>query len=109
MTRYTTPHGVFHIEPKPSLPQVAVVHGFYVPVGERGKGNGHRLEADVMHQLRAELYDFAICTTADDNVPKQACLRNAGWFLMAIFDNRKTGRRHQVWGRQINIDESGAV
>ena len=97
--RYTTLKGVYHVEPLPSMPQVAWCHGFFVAADQRGNGHGRELEQHQAETLRAELYDYAITTTAADNHAKQACLRGAGWTLLATFDNSRTGMPHQVWGR----------
>ena len=35
--RYSTLYGVYHITPKPGLPQVAICHGFYVLDKMRGQ------------------------------------------------------------------------
>jgi hypothetical protein len=97
--RYTSPNGAYHVEPLPSMPQVAWCHGFWVAADQRGNGHGRELEQCQAETLSAELYDYALTTTAADNHAKQACLRGAGWTLLATFDNSRTGQAHQVWGR----------
>jgi GNAT superfamily N-acetyltransferase len=95
--RFSTKYGVFHITPKPGLPQVAICHGFYVIETMRSKGYGHKLMEDMVKQLRKDQFDYAICTTAWDNVAMQRCLVDGGWTLLANFHNRKTAQRHQLW------------
>ena len=95
--RYSTPYGVFHISPKPGLPQIAICHGFYVLSDQKGKGNGHQLMQDMLHSLQLENYDLAICSTADNNIAMQAVLKKANWTMKELFHNAKTGEFHQLW------------
>ena len=96
--RYSTSYGVYHITPKPGLPQVAICHGFYVLAGLKGKGHGHQLMSDMVGSLKLEHYDAALCTTSGGNAPMQKVLARAGWKLQFAFKNSKTGEEHQVWG-----------
>lgn len=36
--RFSTPHGSYEIQSMPSQPQLAICHGFFVPVHLRCKG-----------------------------------------------------------------------
>jgi len=95
--RYSLPYGVYHITPKPGLPQVAICHGFYVFDQVRGQGYGHQLMSEMTQALIAANFDYAVCTTAGDNTAMQSCLLRAGWEYMDNFHNRKTGSKHQIW------------
>lgn len=98
MLRQSNAQGVFHITPKPGLPQVAIVHGVYVLPEYRGNGWGHNIMRDIEIALIRDNYDAAICTTSGDNHAMQACLEAAGWSLLTTFHNRKTDAPHQMWG-----------
>ena len=102
MSRHTTHFGVFHITPKPDLPQVGIVHGVYILAEFRGQGLGSALVARINQQLELEHYDAAICTTAGDNTPMQKCLFRAGWKMLTTFHNRKTVAPHQIWGMEVS-------
>lgn len=82
---------------------MAICHGFYVLAEYRGKGMGHKLMVTMIDALAQANYDYAICTTAGDNAAMQAVLRKSGWERLSLFENRKTGLPHQVWGRKINV------
>lgn len=100
--RYTTTYGVYHITPKPEMPQVAICHSFYVMADVRGIGHGHKLMDSMMWNLEMEHFDYAMLTTAADNLAMQAILVRAGWTLSSTFFNRKTGLPHQVWHYTLN-------
>lgn len=102
MSRHTTEYWVFHLTPKPDLPQVAILHGVYVLPHARGNGLGHNLMQEITLSMKVEHFDAAICTTAGDNHAMQACLKKAGWGLFATFHNRKSNAPHQVWGITLN-------
>lgn len=104
MTRYATNAGAFHIEPLPSQPQLAHCHGFYVNHDMRRQGHGSALKAQQMKQLESLGYDFAICTVDSQNQAQITILQQAGWRMLADFDNSKTGGSTQLWGCAVTKD-----
>lgn len=98
MSRYSTIHGAFHIEPFPSQPQIAHCHGFYVRHDMRGQGYGHMLKEQQMNKLRELGYDYATCTVDANNAAQLAVLVRAGWEMLTEAFNSKTGGKTQVWG-----------
>lgn len=98
MTRYANNAGAFHIEPAPSQPQLAHCHGFFVRHDQRRKGYGHGLKGMQRTVLKQLGYDFAICTVDGKNQAQITILDQAGWAMLAEFDNSKTGGTTQIWG-----------
>ena len=98
MSRYAGSSGAFHFDGLPGQPQVAHCHGFFVPVGLRGQGNGHELKRTQMELLAYSLFDYAICTVDRDNLAQQAILTQAGWSRLTSFSNSKTGGSTELWG-----------
>ena len=100
--RYSTVFGVYEITPMAGLPQTAICHGFYVLDGMRGAGYGRKLMDCMLMSLKLENYDYAICTTQHNNTAMKMLLCRAGWIQKDIFQNRKTGQAHTVWGFSIS-------
>lgn len=101
MNRHTTFAGTFCVDQMPAQPQLALCHGFFVPTRQRGRGFAHMLKHQQMNMLRAENFDFAICTMDSSNAAQQAVLSKAGWQRLAEFDNSRTGGKTQVWGAKV--------
>lgn len=102
--RFAHNSGAYHIEPAPSQPQLAHCHGFYVDHDKRRQGLGSVLKAQQMRTLSQLGYDFAICTVDGQNQAQITILQQAGWNVLAEFDNRKTGGITQVWGCAVTKD-----
>lgn len=102
MTRYATNYGAYNIESMPSQPQIALCHGFFVPANLRGHGYGKALKRDQENQLKADMFDYAICTCDKANEIQQKVLASAGWSLLGEFSNSKTGGKTQIWGRDVS-------
>jgi len=100
--RFALPQkGAHEIESFPSQPQVAICHGFFVPVGDRNQGFAHVLKRHQTDTLERLGYDFAICTVAAGNIAQKRVLTQANWIRLAEFDNSKTGERTELWGYEL--------
>lgn len=96
--RVSTPQGCYEIESMPSQPQLAICHGFFVPVHLRGKGLANKLK-QIQAQTLAHLgYDYATCTVCSSNSAQKQVLHNAGWRMLASFRSSKTGEPVELWG-----------
>lgn len=100
-TRHTTFAGTFQVDSMPQQPQLALCHGFFVPLRQRGRKFGHLLKKQQMQMLSGENFDFAICTCDSSNAAQQAVLTKAGWQRLAEFANTRTGGKTQIWGSTV--------
>lgn len=99
--RHTTIYGTYAVDQMPQQPQLALCHGFFVPTRQRGRGFAHRLKDQQMGLLRADNFDFAICTCDSSNAAQQAVLTKAGWSKLAEFNNTRTGGKTEIWGSTV--------
>lgn len=96
--RHSSVYGTFCIDAMPGQPQVGLCHGFFVPVKNRGKGFANKLKHQQAQALKADNFDFGLCTVDAPNAVQQHVLEKAGWSCLAEFSNSRTGGRTQVWG-----------
>lgn len=101
MSRYSSPHGVFHIDPLPGQPQIAHCHGLFVFPEYRSQGYGHAIKAAQARLLSELGFDFATCTVDSTNAAQLTVLKRAGWSFMSSFHNSRTNTTTQVWGFEI--------
>lgn len=99
--RHTTIYGTYAVDQMPQQPQLALCHGFFVPTRQRGRGFAHKLKDQQMGLLRADNFDFAICTCDGSNAAQQAVLQKGGWVMLAFFPNSRTGGITQIWGAHV--------
>lgn len=98
MTRYATEHGAYEIDSMPGQVQVALCHGFYIELDQRGRGLAH-LQKEHQNLILSELgYDNAICTVAHDNAAQKRVLELAGWNRLSAFPNTRLGGMTELWG-----------
>lgn len=95
--------GVYgEIDTLPGCTQVAISHGVFVPLGERGKGKGKAAQAARLSVLKEGLgYDYAICTVDLKNEVQLKVLTEAGWSYLTSFPSSKTGNNVAIFGRQL--------
>jgi predicted GNAT family acetyltransferase len=96
--RISTPHGAYEIDSMPSQPQVAICHGFFVPLHLRGKGLANKLKQHQAQMLSNLFYDYATCTVCSSNSAQKHVLQNAGWRMLSSFRSSKTGDPVELWG-----------
>lgn len=101
MTRHATPYGAFEVDSLPSQPQIGVCHAFFVRHDRRGEGLAHTLKQAQAEALANQQYDYGLCTCDGANVAQQRVLSAAGWRMLDVFSNSKTGFVTQIWGRPI--------
>jgi len=107
--RFATPVGAYEIDSVPSQPQVAHCHGFFVPIGMRGKGLAHDLKTNQNLVLASLGYDYATCTVCGSNAAQKRVLTRAGWLRLASFVSSKTGEQVELWGWKVaNIGEGNS-
>jgi ribosomal protein S18 acetylase RimI-like enzyme len=106
--RYHSEFGAFAIDPVPGQPQLAHCHSFFVVPEGRGKGIGTQMKLKQMEQLEAELYDYATCTVDAANTAQKRVLEKTGWKRLAVFDNRRTGGKTELWGWEVGTDGESA-
>lgn len=102
MTRFSTPHGIYCIDPTPNQPQLAVCHSFFVPVSKRGQGVGRQLKLHQCQKLVDLHYDYAICTVRADNYAQIKILEKCGWSPLTDFQSSSTGVDTIVWGWKVS-------
>lgn len=100
-TRHTTFAGTFQVDSMPQQPQLALCHGFFVPLRQRGRKFAHQLKKQQMQFLDGENFDYALCTVDGANAAQLAVLTKAGWQQLAEFANTRTGGRTQIWGAKV--------
>lgn len=100
-TRHTTFAGTFQVDSMPQQPQLALCHGFFVPMRQRGRKLAHKLKLQQMQYLAGENFDYAVCTVDGANAAQQAVLTKAGWSMLAEFNNTRTGGKTQIWGAKV--------
>lgn len=100
-TRHTTFAGTFQVDSMPQQPQLALCHGFFVPMRQRGRKLAHKLKLQQMQYLAGENFDFAVATVDGANIAMQKVMEGAGWQRLAEFPNSRTGGSTQIWGAKV--------
>lgn len=106
MSRYYYPYGVFEVDTIPAQPQIAHCHGFFVPIGLRGKGHAHTLKQRQVECLHEQFFDYATSTVDASNAAQKKVLTKAGFHRLDVFTNSKTGGKTEIWGRQISREQT---
>ncbi|WP_306602512.1 hypothetical protein [Azonexus sp.] len=106
-TRYASEFGAFEISPIPGQPQLAHCHGFFIVPAGRGKGLGTQQKLEQMRLLDESLYDYATCTVDAENAAQKRVLTKTGWTFLVAFDNRRTGKKTELWGWEIGGEDNG--
>jgi len=94
--------GVGEIENLPGCSQVAVFHSVFVPVENRGRGEGSKGHQKRLEYARELLYNYAICTVDSTNLREVAILEKFGWKKLDCFNSFKTGHNVALYGKHLN-------
>lgn len=103
MPRYADTYeaGVYSLDPLPGCDQVCVSHSMYMKENLRGKGGAYNFMTRRFEKMRELMYNCAIATVRDDNLPQVKTMEKYGWKKVHTFRSGKTISSVSIWVRDV--------
>lgn len=102
--RITKPYGFFSVDPMPNQPSVGLCYDFTIFPDFRAIGRASALKWDQLLYLKQTGFTLGLCTVQQTNLVQQRVLMKAGWRLIQMFPDIRTGNNVMMYSIDVNYE-----